>query len=654
MFDCKSAGALVVLAVALSLQGCGSGGASQSTPPNNTPAPVSSFCFSPAAPASAQNVTFTDTSTGSPTSWSWTFGDGSTSSSQSPTHAYAAAGTFTVILTATNSGGSSTASHSVTVTAAASAPTAHFSYGSLVPVNGQSISFSDTSTGIPTIWSWNFGDVSTSASQNPAHAYSTAGPYTAVLSASNSAGSSNESQLVTVLPAAAVNALNGSIVLGSPEDTSIKLSIMTPDQNGSVSVQYGTASGVYSGHTASSNISASVPLTIKLTGLTANTQYYYRVVFQSSGGGASTNTSEYRFHTARPTGSTFTFTVQADSHLDNNSDFPTYLLTLSNLLSDAADFHIDLGDTFMCEKNSAPLVATSTQSSNQATVNARYNYDRNNYKIISASTPLFLANGNHEGESGWINDGTQNNLAVWTTHARLQYFLNPVPDSFYSGDPTVDPVVGQRASAYAWQWGDALFVVLDPFWYTKSNPGGAGGWGLTLGKAQFDWLEQTLATSNATFKFIFLHNLVGGQQSQMRGGAEAAPFYEWGGENADTTWGFTQNRPGWSMPIHQLLIKYKVTAVFHGHDHLYAHQSLDGIVYQEVPQPSASNEQSGANLAASYGYISGTIQSSSGYMRITVAPKTATFQYVRTWLPSQVNATQKNGEIDDSYTITAP
>jgi hypothetical protein len=86
---------------------------------------------------------------------------------------------------------------------------------------------------------------------------------------------------------------------------------------------------------------------------------------------------------------------------------------------------------------------------------------------------------------------------------------------------------------------------------------------------------------------------------------------------------------------------------------LYAHQSLDGIVYQEVPQPSAINENSGANLAASYNYTSGTILSSSGHMRVTVSPTSVTIQYVRAWLPSQISGSQKNGEIDDSYTIPA-
>ncbi|MCY2952886.1 MAG: hypothetical protein NTU53_13060 [Planctomycetota bacterium] len=39
------------------------------------------------------------------------------------------------------------------------------------------------------------------------------------------------------------------------------------------------------------------------------------------------------------------------------------------------------------------------------------------------------------------------------------------------------------------------------------------------------------------------------------------------------------------MPIRQLLVQNHVNIAFQGHEHLYAKQDLDGIVYQEVPQP---------------------------------------------------------------------
>lgn len=247
-------------------------------------------------------------------------------------------------------------------------------------------------------------------------------------------------------------------------------------------------------------------------------------------------------------------------------------------------------------------------------------------------------------------NGTPRSLEVWTTLARLRFFQNPVPDGFYSGDATAEPFVGQRASYYAWHWGDALFVVLDPFWFSTGKVN-QDPWGLTLGERQYRWLEATLAASAAPFKLVFVHDLVGGLDGQMRGGVEAAPFYEWGGRNGDGTPGFSARRAGWGQPIHALLVRYGVSAVFHGHDHLYARQALDGVVYQEVPQPSARNTSSGPSLAAQYHYASGVILSSSGHLRVTVSPTGLTAQYVRAWLPASETATQRNGQVDDTWSV---
>ncbi len=444
---------------------------------------------------------------------------------------------------------------------------------------------------------------------------------------------------------------SGSILLGAPTSNSIKLNIYSAGQSGKISVQYGTSPGKLDNQTSSATLSAGIPMQIALTGLYENTVYYYRLFYEASAGSSSGPTDWYTFRTARPAGTSFTFTIQADSHLDENSDLNLYRKTLSNVQADAPDFHIDLGDTFMCEKYSAPLTSTVQTARDPATVNARYEYERGNFGIISPSVPLFLVNGNHEGETGWFVDGTANNLAVWTTEARQQFYLNPTPDPFYGGDTTSEAFVGERASWYSWQWGDALFVVLDPYWNTRAK-GGTDGWNLTLGPKQYQWLRDTLAASSATYKFIFIHSLVGGLDGQYRGGIEAAPYFEWGGKNPDGTDGFSKNRPGWGVPIHQMLKQYGVTAVFHGHDHLYARQTLDGIVYLEVPQPSAKNTSSGAALATQYHYSSGTILSSSGHLRVTVSPNSAQAQYVRAWLPASETATQKNGEIDDSWSVT--
>lgn len=455
-------------------------------------------------------------------------------------------------------------------------------------------------------------------------------------------------------PRPVVGAFHGNIALGAPTANAIRANVFSPDQGGNISLLYGISPGIYLSQTVPAPIFAGTAQELIMDRLEANTRYYYKLYYQNSSTGTVGVSDEYSFQTARPAGAGFSFTIQADSHMDENSDPDLYHRSLANVLADKPDFHIDLGDTFMCEKHDAPLSAVVQMATDPATVNARYQYERGNFSIASHSVPLFLVNGNHEGEAGWLNTTNSNghNEAIWSTQARLKHFVSPFPDGFYSGDTVDEPFVGKRAAWYAWHWGDALFVVLDPFWNSKSQPG-KDPWTLTLGSRQYQWLSDTLSMSTAKFKFVFIHNLVGGLDGQMRGGKEAAPYFEWGGLNLDGTSSFATRRAGWGLPIHPLLVRHGVTAVFHGHDHLYAKQELDGIIYQEVPQPSAKNYMSGASLAAQYHYNSGTILSSSGHMRITVSPSQVTAQYIRAWLPAQENATRRNGQVDDSWTVFA-
>ncbi|AKB52507.1 Chitin binding protein [Methanosarcina barkeri str. Wiesmoor] len=67
-------------------------------------------------------------------------------------------------------------------------PTAAFSAS---PTSGKApmkVQFTDTSTGTPTSWFWNFGDGSKSFLQNPTHKYSKAGVYTVSLTVKDAAG----------------------------------------------------------------------------------------------------------------------------------------------------------------------------------------------------------------------------------------------------------------------------------------------------------------------------------------------------------------------------------------------------------------------------------------------------------------------------------
>ena len=66
--------------------------------------------------------------------------------------------------------------------------------GGPVPLH---VKFTDTSTGSPTTWSWNFGDGTTSSSQNPVHTYTNPGTYSVTLTASNGYSSHTTTALKT-------------------------------------------------------------------------------------------------------------------------------------------------------------------------------------------------------------------------------------------------------------------------------------------------------------------------------------------------------------------------------------------------------------------------------------------------------------------------
>ncbi len=162
--------------------------------------PAASFTWAPASPTAGQVVAFTDTSAGSPTSWTWDFGDGVASTQRSPGHVFASAGTYTVRLTAGNAYGSDQESRSVEVTPAGSAPVASFSWAPSSPTAGQLVSFSDTSSGSPTLWAWDFGDEATSLEANPTHSFAAAGSYLVSLTVYNFHGNDQETRIVTVRP----------------------------------------------------------------------------------------------------------------------------------------------------------------------------------------------------------------------------------------------------------------------------------------------------------------------------------------------------------------------------------------------------------------------------------------------------------------------
>ncbi len=431
-------------------------------------------------------------------------------------------------------------------------------------------------------------------------------------------------------------------MLGRPTDTSITINAASQkDLEGFY--EYGTKAGTYSGKTPIIQFKAKNPVDTTIEGLKANTQYFYRLNYREPGSQKFTARTERSFWTQRAPGSTFTFTVQFDPHLDERTDEDAYKLSLLNMLADKPDFIIDVGDNFFVDKLG--------MDASRAAVEGRVQLQRSYFDLLTHSATMFLGLGNHEGEKG---PASITNIGMMNALERKRYFPNPFPNNFYTGSNRSEEIIGVREANYAWQWGDALFIMLDPYWNKPIAPEESGDWSSTLGREQYDWLKKTLETSKAKYKFVFAHNLIGGlnMDGAMRGGIEAAKYLEWGGYNLDGTYGFDKARPGWGKPIHQLLVENKATIFFHGHDHTYAKQDLDGIVYQAGPQPSASDTDLG-NRGQLYHYDHGTVVGGTGYIRVKVSPDEVKADYVQSWTPSKEKGNIKNGMIADSYTIKA-
>jgi hypothetical protein len=170
-------------------------------------------------------------------------------------------------------------------------------------------------------------------------------------------------------------------------------------------------------------------------------------------------------------------------------------------------------------------------------------------------------------------------------------------------------------------------------------------WDWTLGQTQYNWLKSTLETSNAKFKFVFAHHTRG----QGRGGVSTASGFEWGGMD-NGQYKFPQYRPGWAMPIHQLMKANGVNIYFQGHDHLYAKEVLDSIVYQEVPMAADSTYEIGY-LANASAYTDVTLRG-TGHIRVTVNPNDVKVDFVKAYLPQDTIGGQNvNGSLGHTYTI---
>nr|NQU94330.1 PKD domain-containing protein [Bacteroidota bacterium] len=123
-----------------------------------------------------QTAHFENLSTGNPVTWNWNFGDGGTASAINPSHTYSATGDFTVTLTIYKGDSSNTMIKENFIHVRDSL-VAGFSAGPLEVHANEKVYFYDQSTGNPTSWQWDFGEIKYSTLQNPVYTYKIQGFY---------------------------------------------------------------------------------------------------------------------------------------------------------------------------------------------------------------------------------------------------------------------------------------------------------------------------------------------------------------------------------------------------------------------------------------------------------------------------------------------
>ena len=469
---------------------------------------------------------------------------------------------------------------------------------------------------------------------------------------------------VFALPSSLAEYNDLNVVLGRPTDKTITVSLLAKSA-AEVFLEIGSVAGKYTRKTAITPLPAGQPAEVILDGLTPNTEYFYRLQYRKAGANTYTARPEYRFATQRAPGSTFTFSLQGDSHperVGKVSHPDLYARTLQAAAASQPDFHLCIGDDFSVEQ---------VRTVNAESCAAPYRLQRPFLGLIGQTAPVFLMNGNHEQASLYNYNQTdaRHDVAVYAQVARNKFFPTPGPDSFYSGCTESLKGIGPLKSYYAWTWGDALFVVLDNYWHSlvlvdsgfqgeetgakggdkgeKATKGSGRGsrdwWAITIGDAQYKWLKQTLEMSKSKYKFVCAHHVLG----SGRGGVDEANLYEWGGQGRGGEGTFKEKRPGWELPIHQLMVKHRVTIFFQGHDHLFCKQEKDGIVYQELPMPSdkdyvAYNDDR---------YASGLKLPSSGHLSVTVSPAGVKVDYIRSFLPKDESTENQQGALAHSYIV---
>ena len=196
----------------------------------------------------------------------------------------------------------------------------------------------------------------------------------------------------------------------------------------------------------------------------------------------------------------------------------------------------------------------------------------------------------------------------------MKYIPNPQEGTYAEGGSS-------SGNYFAWTWGDALFVAIDPFTHSTTKPDRPEDW--TLGDEQMKWLETVLETSEKKWKILFQHHLIGGSTF-------AQPYGRYGVYENYGRGGGSFAKAGEQRRIHDLMIKCGGSIIFKGHDHVYADEVVDGIRYTtcgctqgELKKETQRIDEQGFRELYPGGFVY-----SQGYIRVEVSTQRLKVEYV--------------------------
>jgi len=375
----------------------------------------------------------------------------------------------------------------------------------------------------------------------------------------------------------AASPLRVAPLLGRPTDTSVTLSVVAGAEAVALTLELGNDALEARDLGASGRLEKDEVREIEVGGLLPGTEYGYRLRARA---GEEEEVVEGRFVTRRPPGSPFTFALLSDSHLPVPAPYmlrprqawhmssrdellrarqqigQVFLAALERIRDHRPDFLVCLGDM-------VDLHALGFNPGFPSEELARLAYldFRAHLGVAGTRVPFFAVIGNWEGENGNL-PGEEIGHA---RRARMDLLPNPGRTTYPQGGSPGE-------NWFAWEWGDALFVVLDVQSYTTTThtlghtrgEGGPTDW--TLGKEQLAWLEKTLSASERAFKMLLIHHAVGGN-----GGDAVNSAYGRGGGRAAHV--------GEQKKVHRLMLDHGARFLFYGHDHVFTDMEVDGIHY---------------------------------------------------------------------------